>query len=386
MSTDSDKIERIKAAYAREQLEPPKAVKAGDIPVSYEAITPEWLTTVLCKAHPGAAVTGYRLGDPDSGTSNRRRIYLEYNRAGQDAGLPASVFCKATHALVNRILLSTAATYSEVTFYNKIRPLLNIDAPTAYLAVYDPEAWTSMIMLHDIGNEVQFCSHKTVMDRASAENQLALLATVHGQFYDSPAFKGELAGLVTFRFRFRALDAAHGFRKCCEDGFMTAEPQIPPRLFARRAEIWPATLKSVDRQATLPETFTHNDVHLKNWYIRKRPALGLADWQVSCRGHWSRDLCYTIATGLTTADRRAWEQDLVRYYLDRLHAAGGPRISFDEAWVHYREQLLSVLAWWTVTLTPSQSMPDMQPLDITLAFIERITHAMDDLESLDVKH
>lgn len=380
----SDKIERIKAAYERDMREQPKATKLGDIPISYEAITPEWMTANLCRDVPGAAVTEIILGEPDSGTSNRRRLFLRYNAAGEAAGLPASVFCKATHALANRILLSTAATLSETTFYNTIRPMLDIDAPEAYLADYDRESWASIIMLKDIGDEVTFCSHRTPMDMASVKSQLDILGTVHGQFHESPLFKDTLSGLVSFQGRFRSLDADHDFMTCCNAGVDAAVDVVPPALFARRAEIWPATLRAVDRMDVLPETFTHNDVHLKNWYMRDRPHMGLSDWQVSCRGHWSRDLAYTIVTALTPEDRRAMERDLIAYYLQRLHAAGGPQVSFDEAWFHYREQMSSVLAWWTMTLTPSNDMPDMQPLDITIEFIRRITIAMDDLGTLDV--
>ena len=111
--------------------------------------------------------------------------------------------------------------------------------------------------------------------------------------------------------------------------------------------------------------------------------MGLADWQCATKGHWSRDVSYAIACGLTVEDRRAWERDLLRYYLDRLQAAGGERISFDDAWTHYRQQMFHALSWWTVTLAPAADMPDMQPRDTSLEFLARITHAVDDLESLD---
>jgi hypothetical protein len=112
--------------------------------------------------------------------------------------------------------------------------------------------------------------------------------------------------------------------------------------------------------------------------------MGIGDWQSSGRGHWARDVTYTVSTALAITERRQLEQDLLRYYLDQLQAAGGPKLPFAEAWDHYRQQLLSALAWWTMTLTPGRDMPDMQPRDTTLAFIERIGAAMDDLDTLDV--
>jgi hypothetical protein len=165
-------------------------------------------------------------------------------------------------------------------------------------------------------------------------------------------------------------------------GFLDAEWVVPPQLYRRFDEIWPATAASVERHNQLPHTLAHGDVHLKNWYIAGNGQMGLSDWQCCHRGHWGRDFAYTISTALTIDDRRAWDKDLLRYYLERLRAAGGPKVEFNEAWLHYRQQLMSALTWWTVTLSPPAGMPDMQPKDITLEFIRRIATAIDDVDAL----
>jgi hypothetical protein len=270
-----------------------------------------------------------------------------------------------------------------VSFYNRIRGDLAIDAPEAHFAAFDPESYASMVVLKDMGGDVRFCSERTVSTRASVESQLGLLATLHGTFYDSPRLRGDLADLFAFHDRFRRLDRQHDFKTCCENGVIAAESLIPARLFARRDAIWEATVRSVQWQATQPETVTHSDVHLKNWYQRPDGAMGLSDWQCVGRGHWARDVAYAVATALTVEERRATERDLLRFYLDALHARGGPRLEFDAAWTAYRAQLLSALAWWTMTLTPSAAMPDMQPLGTTNVFLSRIAIAMDDLDSID---
>ena len=373
---------RITAAFERDVAEQRKVRDPQEIPPFYESITPEWLSAILCKDVPDAEVVAYRLDEVDNGTSNRRRIFVDYNATGQAAGLPPSVFCKATVDLVNRLLLSTSAVFSEVSFYNRIRGDLDIDAPQAYLAAYDPETYASMIMLKDMASEVQFCSERTVSTRRSVESQLTLLATLHGKFYDSERLRGDLADLFSFHERFRRLDAQHDFKTCCENGVIAAESIIPPRLFARRDEIWDATVRSVQWHATQPETITHGDVHLKNWYQRPSGTMGLGDWQVMSRGHWARDFAYAVSTALSVEDRRAMERDLLGFYLDRMAANGGPKLALDEAWTAYRAQLLSALAWWTMTLTPSAAMPDMQPLGTTNVFLSRIAVAIDDLDSI----
>jgi hypothetical protein len=84
-------------------------------------------------------------------------------------------------------------------------------------------------------------------------------------------------------------------------------------------------------------------------------------------------------------DRRSARvgKDLLRYYLDHLSAAGGPTVTFEDAWIHYRQQLMTALTWWTITLRPTKDLPDMQPRDTTLAFIGRISQAMEDVGTLD---
>ncbi|MDT9601084.1 phosphotransferase [Sphingosinicella rhizophila] len=380
---ENPSLDAIRQAFAHEQLDRPLARKASDIPVSYEAITPDWLTAVICHGQSGAKVTSFDLGEPDSGSSNRRRIFLNYNSEEHAAGLPQSIFCKAAHDLVTRILCSSGMTHSEVTFYNKIRPQLDIEAPTAFLAQYDPVAFKSIIILKDIADEVTFCSHETKVDFDMAKGQLDLLARMHGHFYRSVQFEFELKDVQTFHGRFMNLCDNHCLAECCDNGFVAARDVLPAAVFARHTEVWPATLLAVNRDRNQPETLTHGDVHLKNWYVTHAGQVGLGDWQVTCRGHWSRDLAYAISTALEPVDRRAWETDLIQFYIERLGANGGPRIGFEEALLHYRQQMLTVLAWWTVTLSPSQDMPDMQPANTTMTFLARIGQAIDDWESLD---
>lgn len=381
----SDLIEQIKVAFARDQSRSAEKVRAAsELPLSYEAITEAWLTAVLCAKHPGAAVFGFALGPADNGSSNRRGIVVQYNDAGRDAGLPTQLFCKATHGLANRMTLGLAgAAHSEVTFYKQVRPLLEIEAPACVFAALDTQSFNSIVMLRDLATSgAQFCSHRTPMTRARAENQMNLLAELHGKGYSSAPIRAQSAQFSTWPEYFNKT-LAFGMKEGSNLGFLAAQDVIPPRLHRRYDEIWPATLASVARHAQLPHTLTHGDVHLKNWYITGSGAMGLGDWQGVSRAHWGRDFAYTISTALNVEDRRAWERELLRLYLDSLHAAGGPMIGFDEAFTHYRQQLMTALTWWTITLSPAPGMPDMQPRDITLEFIRRIATAMDDLDTLD---
>ena len=375
-------VEQITAGYEKEREEYSIPVSRGDLPLAYEDITPQWLDAVLCAVFPGAAVESIALDEPDEGNSNRRRLFVTYNEAGHDAKLPDTIFCKASHGLANRISLGmTDCMQNEANFYNLVRHELDIEAPVCYFANYN-QALNSIVMLKDMDERTQFCNYATTITRELVEDQLGLLAKLHGRYLQSPELGGSLAAFSTWTDFFAKLDYPD-FENACDKGFEVSEPVIPPRLFKRRKEIWPATLTSTIRHLELPHTLTHGDDHLGNWYITADGKMGLMDWQGLNRGHWSRDVAYAVVTSLTIEDRRAWLDDLLLYYHSCLEQVSGSKISFDGVLDLIGQQLLSILAYWTITANPTPDMPDMQPKEMTLEMIRRITTAIDDLDAMD---
>lgn len=378
-------LESIQRAYERDMANPRVALKADELPLSFDTISDAWLSEVLCRHVPGAQVVEHRLGPPDNGSSNRRKIALRYNAEGEAAGLPQALFCKATHDLQNRIVLGVSGgARSEVLFFRDVRPQLDIEAPLAYHANMDAQSFNSIVMLNDLTGQVdEFCDDRTEVTFARAQSQMRLLGRLHGSVYASAGLQEVIGELPTWP-EFFANTLLFGMKEGSNNGFFEAREVIPARLYARFDEVWPATEKSVAFHAAQPQhTLAHGDVHLKNWYVCASGEMGLGDWQCCSRGHWGRDLAYTISCALVPENRRLWERDLLRLYLHELQAAGGPQVSFDEGWLIYRQQLMSALTWWTVTLTPPPGLPDMQPRGTTLEFIRRISTAIDDLESLD---
>jgi len=68
-------------------------------------------------------------------------------------------------------------------------------------------------------------------------------------------------------------------------------------------------------------------------------------------------------------------------YIDRMHAAGGPALSFQEAWLAYRQQAFHGLVFWLYTIGAGRLQPAMQPDEVSLANLERMTSMIDDLDS-----
>lgn len=371
-------IAEITRLYEEDQKSDRLAVNPGDIPISYEAITDEWLTNVLCNSTAGAKVTGHRLDKADDGSSNRRRIFIEYNDAGREAGLPQSVFCKASFDLLNRVMLGVSdCARTEIAFYNNVRPEMNIDAPKGLFAALDPKSFASIVMLEDLGPSVVFGNHKTEMNLERGLSQVNLLANFHSQFYKDPRLTDGSLGLKSWPAMWQN-QVENELETYANLGFLAAEEVMSPRLFARYKEVWSATAKSVELHAGRPQTLTHCDVHLKNWYVRDGKTMGLSDWQVASHGHWSRDIAYTISTAFEVEDRRKYEVELFTTYCEAMKSGGVDMPDMDTAWKYFRQQLFAALAFWTVTLRHPPSMPDMQPLDVTMEFLRRICAAIDD--------
>lgn len=378
----------LEAVVRRIENESPdiRVTRAEQVPPTYHAITNEWLTDVLCRDVPGAQVIGHSFDERDDGSSNRRRIFLSYNQAGQEAGLPATVFCKASELMLNRMLLGAiGVAQTEADFYNLIRPRLAIEAPQCLYAKFDPENFASLIMMEDIAGKVRFGHHTIAVTREMAEGMVRTLADLHGPLHGSVELGSATMPLRTWDAWWFELQAiAPLYPDSCDNGFVASEHLMSPALFARRAEIWPKTTRSVERHRELPQTLTHNDVHFKNWYITNEgQRMGLSDWQIACVGHWSRDVIYSLVTALTVENRRAWLEDLIRLYVRLMEGHGVAMPGMDEVWLNLRQQSLTALAFWTNTLRPPEGMPDMQPVDITEEFLRRIYAFMEDYQALD---
>jgi hypothetical protein len=98
--------------------------------------------------------------------------------------------------------------------------------------------------------------------------------------------------------------------------------------------------------------FPLSEILAGNWYQRlDNNEIGLQDYQVLARGHFSRDIAYLLTSSPRPEDRRVWEKELIRFYLGEFEKAGGPKIPEKKAWFEIRLQIFAALAYWTLTLT-----------------------------------
>src|SRR6201999_2025807 len=65
------------------------------MPMHWEAITAEWLGTMLANRYPGIAVESLETVELRNTHTTKLRVRAEYNQAGRSAGLPNHLCLKA---------------------------------------------------------------------------------------------------------------------------------------------------------------------------------------------------------------------------------------------------------------------------------------------------
>lgn len=349
-------------------------------------MTSEWLTAILCRGAPHAQVIGFDIAGSSSGTSTRAALRLRLNEAALAAGVPQHLFSKCTRRLTQRVMQGFSGIIrGEVGFYPQIRPQLDIEAPRGYHAALDEASWRSMVLMEDVAitRGARFIDIDTRITQAQMQGLLANMARWHAHFWNSPQLRGELRWLRT-PADFLGTIVPLGFGFLCRLGLRRARDVVPLGIHAQAEALWQALPRSLAAHDHEPQTFLHGDPHIGQTYATRDGRMGYADWQIVMRGGWAFDVAYAMTSSLTVEDRRAWEQNLLRFYLERLHAEGGPTLMFDAAWHRYRQNLLYPYFCWLMTAAGPvvPFLPNMQADKTSLAIITRTAQAIEDLDAL----
>ncbi|KRB80450.1 hypothetical protein ASE01_03000 [Nocardioides sp. Root190] len=373
---------QVAATVALERVGPgPRLDRPGVVPPNAEAITAAWLTRALASDVAGAEVTAIEITGGSDGTSSRRALSIEWNAAGTAAGLPTRLFSKAAAGLFSRLLLGlTDIAEGESLFYNHARPTLELRSPRAHYAGFDPRTRRSLVLLEDLSTTGWTFPdpQSNPVTRTDAEDMVDQLAAYHSGLWDSPRFLRDLSGLKGAARWQEDLDGRVGFRSRTLRGFDRAAEVLPAGILARRADVYPSFHRALSLHEQGPQTLLHQDLHLGNWLRDADGRMGLYDWQCVARGNWALDYSYAMAGALEPADRREWEEGLLRRYLEQLADAGVAPPSYDAAWLAYRQQPMHAFAFGLFTLGGTRFEPELQPRAYTLAAIGRIAQFVDD--------
>jgi hypothetical protein len=331
-------------------------------------ITPEWLGTALGRSGPIEVLSAGRIG-----TGQMSQNYRVVFREGD--GPEESVVAKLASAdeTSRKTGVQMRAYWREVSLYRELGARLEGIVPTCHLAVYDEgEGWFTLL-LSDVrdgeqGDQIRGC------DLTGARAAVATLAAMQARVLDDPAVGSlEFLSLPNLMSQQLLAGVLPGFLERYADR-VSPEHAAVCRSFVPRLDSWAA-----DRRA--PLGLIHGDYRLDNILFSEQGCT-VVDWQTVLWGPALHDLSYFIGSGLTPADRRRHEQELVRLFHDELLAGGVQALSWDECWTEYRRQAFHGLIM-TIAASMLVERTDRGD-DMFMIWFARAAQQILDLDSLDL--
>lgn len=265
--------------------------------------------------------------------SETRRVSLRYG-AGEEGA--ASVILKlASENESSRAAGVGLGVYErEVRFYRELAPRLGGPLAHCHCAVIDPDEGWFTLLLEDAptgtqGESIAGCSVE------HARLAVRELARLH-----APIFADSQLGATPWLNQENLLSQA-------------LVSQLVPGFFERYGE------RVSEEHGELCRRFVES---LDGWFADRRPPLGLVhgdyrldnllfvdddaerplivvDWQTVCWGPVMTDVAYFLGASLTTEDRRAHEQELVRLYHEHLLELGVRGFDWEACWEGYRREV-----------------------------------------------
>ncbi|WP_238963307.1 phosphotransferase [Mycobacterium paraintracellulare] len=343
---------------------------------SVDDLTPEWTTAVL--AQNGIAATACRVTTVPVGNGQMGscyRLFIDYEAGdGPDrliVKLPATdAASRAAGQLGYRC---------ETTFYREVANRVHLDIPRCYFAAMNECGDGFTLVLEDLapalaGDQIAGCSVDQA--RAAAVN----VAGLHAPTWNDPSLS-ELDWLIPDLAAYPEVAAAFlvdATKQFLDRYAVTRDTASTLQSFADRFVEW-ATGR--------PEPFAmlHSDYRLDNLLFApsdaSRPVVAV-DWQVVTVGSPLRDVAFLVATGLSSASRRAGEKGIVEAYHRRLVALGVDGYGAEKCWEDYRYGLFQ--GPLITVLGSSVAQPTARGDRMFTVMAERSSTAISDLDAMSL--
>jgi thiamine kinase-like enzyme len=301
-----------------------------------DAVDADWLTGILTRAgvlDSGRVVSVRREPCGTGQLADSYRFTLRYDPS--NAG-PATIVGKfaSQDATSREVGRSTGYYLSEIRFYTDLAPGLGMEIPVPIHAALAPNATDFVLLMEDLSparsvDQLLGCT----ADEAALVVERA--ATLHARSWRNHA----LAQVDWLQSTTAVLaDVTDNFAHTVESfprlyGDLVAAPDLAEAAkLIQHAQAWKRVFSD-------PQCLWHSDLRVDNVLFDARggvrPAV-LLDWQGVGFGRGTIDLAYFLATSLTTTDRRAYEQDLVKHYHQALVGHGVTGYDLQECWEDYR--------------------------------------------------
>ncbi len=349
---------------------------SNDFPTTPSELTAEVLTPYLAQAgvlgdarltEVSARVIGTgKMGD-------NARVTLNY-AAGQ-GNAPSSLIAKfpAADEHARAMAGSHGAYYNEVMFYRELAAGTRMKTPRIYGSELSEDRTEFLLLMEDMA-PAEPGSNLVGESRRRAESVLDEVAHLAADYYDDDTLEARDYVVSTLA---DGGEFGQALMQQCWPGFLerfghglTGECIAFGDLFKDRVMRYVASYDG-------PRTLIHGDLRSENVLFLGDTATTV-DWQTVSIASPLADVAYFLGGSLETADRRAWERELIERYRQQL-AAAGVTLEADDCWRQYR--LCAMHGLMITVLGASFSSADERSDAMFLAMIQRHLQHCVDLES-----
>ena len=323
----------------------------ANFPVQPHELSAAWLTDRLREAgvlSSDRAVKGFTsdsIGDGVGLLGLVVRLELEYDDGAGAAG-PASVVVKFAHPVAaNRAIAMNTRMYErEVTFFNDIAHEVDVPMPECYAAMVDTTTGENIVVLQDM-RHYRAADQLEGVSREDAKLIIDAFVPLHAKFWaDTDPELLTAAMRIDGEYPEGFSPGVEGtYQRCAELFGYCITPDVLAELDRYIGGIRP--LHHVMGRRT--QTLVHGDVRLDNVMFgddSQHPVV-LIDWQAVMVSNPMQDMAYLLSQNLTIDDRRAHEDELVRYYHARLTELGVEGYSLEQCWDDYDVAVLYLLSY-----------------------------------------
>jgi hypothetical protein len=310
----------------------------GRLPNRVDELNVDLLNDFVSRLHPTATVVGFevtevkKLGEHQVSTTGRVRLRLRYGTGSPR--LPEQVVAKMvlSEAGTEEELFPTVGVQrwlfqTEIKMYQNFLPEIDIEKPLCLAAEFDEETGHQFLMMEDLS--IQRARFPNVLQPsltpAEVARGLELLAKLHAKYWKSPKLDEHRTWLSSLT-EGGSFDWFDNNTVAWIDSYLREESyrrDFITRVGRPPSRLW-ENVRSVHRyhEQIFPITLQHGDTGAHNSYHLPDGRVGFLDWQISVRATWPHDVHYHVCTGLSIADRRAHQKELVAHYLKCLADRG----------------------------------------------------------------
>jgi aminoglycoside phosphotransferase (APT) family kinase protein len=224
---------------------------------------------------------------------------------------------------------------SETRFYKEIAPLAEINVPHLHWGAVDAATGRITLVIDDLTGCAEVGDMIATSTPEQAELAFAELVKLHAPLWNDHRLRSLpwLSDPARAQVLFDAVaPAIEPFKEAYGHRLEPEHVALAERLGPKAAS-WPA------KALVDPLVPIHGDYRLDNMMFGTAPgaqALTIVDWQASRLGPPLLDHSIFLGSCMTTEDRRAHEQDLLRGYHEGLLAAGVSGFDWEDCLQSYR--------------------------------------------------